>query len=278
MKEYGEPPRALLGAGIVDDLPALYRTLAGGDDYVVHTYVLTWSEKLARWLTLFSPLLLAVGGMLLFIEFKTPGFGAFGIGGIACLLVVFFGHYVAGLSGHEAVLVFLLGAALVFLELFLFPGTVVVALMGAVLMLGSLLWGMADIWPGQPSTLDFDPGVFVRPIINLSSAIAIATVLTIVLLRFIPSGWLWDRLVLQTSVTGVGSSPESTIASGGGNAGTETLIGATGRAVTGLFPSGEIDVNGRRVQARVEVGSASAGASVRVLRRADFVYVVEVVT
>jgi membrane-bound serine protease (ClpP class) len=52
-------------------------------------------------LTAFTPILLGIGMLGLFIEFKTPGFGIFGLTGIVLLGIVFFGHYVAGLSGHE---------------------------------------------------------------------------------------------------------------------------------------------------------------------------------
>lgn len=277
MKTYGEPPTPLLGAGVVDDLPALYRVLAGDSAFEVKQFEVTWSLGLAKWLTRISPILLALGGLCILIEFKTQGFTGLGIVGVVLFLIVFFGHNVAGLSDHTPMLVFLLGVTLLFAEIFFMPGTVVIALTGIVLMIGSLLWGMADIWPGQPSSLDFDPGVFVRPIINLTSGFAIACVGVILLLRYIPSSWLWDRLVLRSAVTGVGSSAESTLA-GAAAQDTASLIGATGLAVSGLYPSGEVEVAGRRLQARVEVGSIAPGTPVRIVRRADFVYIVEVVS
>ena len=67
----------------------------------------------AVWLNAISTILLGVGLLALYIEFKTPGFGIFGIVGIICLAIVFLGSYVAGLSGHEPMLVFGLGLILV---------------------------------------------------------------------------------------------------------------------------------------------------------------------
>jgi membrane-bound serine protease (ClpP class) len=270
IKEYGDPPRPLFGAGIVDDLPGLYRTLTGGPDFEVREFQMTWSVRLAQWLTALSPLLLALGGLLLYIEFKTPGFGVFGVTGIICLLIVFFGHYVAGLSGYEAMLVFLLGAALVFVEIFLFPGTVVFALTGALLMLGSLLWGMADIWPGE--AFEVTPGLFVQPLVNLSVGIALAGVGVVVLLRFLPEGWVWDRLVIKGVVGGTaqtaGAAPEA-------RAEIDAIVGRRGVAMTALRPSGQVEVGGRRYEATCQFGAIDIGDTIVVRSRGQFGLIVE---
>ena len=39
------------------------------------------------------------------------------------------------------------------LEIFFFPGIAVLAVCGVALMLGSLVWSMADIWPNEPPTI-----------------------------------------------------------------------------------------------------------------------------
>jgi membrane-bound serine protease (ClpP class) len=54
-----------------------------------------------------------------------------------------------------------------------------------------------------------------------------------------------------------------------------TLVGRTGVAVTGLFPSGQIEIEGRRYSAMLPLGSAAPGSSVRVTGRSDFGLVVE---
>ena len=151
VKEYGEPPQPLLGAGIAEDLDALLDRIHGAGNYSVQRLEVTWSERLAQYITSITPLLLGLGMVLLFIEFKTPGFGIFGISGLILLAVVFFGQYVAGLSGHEPVLFFALGAVLVALELIFFPGLMLLALTGGVLMLGSLVWS-GPAHPLQPAS------------------------------------------------------------------------------------------------------------------------------
>jgi membrane-bound serine protease (ClpP class) len=265
VKEYGEPPRPLFGTGIVDTLPGLYEKLAGGPGYEIRAFQMTWSIQLARWLTAISPILLGIGGLMLAIEFKTPGFGWIGATGIALLLVVFLGHNVAGLSGNEPMLVFLLGVVLVMLEMFLFPGTIIFAATGALLMLGSLLWGMADIWPGDFFKLT--PGVFFKPAYTLSLGFLFAVVLFAAVARFLPKTSIWSRLVLSTEVSGSAGAPIEQ--------GQVVAPGAEGVVVSPLRPTGTVEIAGRRYEARSEVGELDAGARIRVVRRADFVLVVE---
>lgn len=278
MKKYGDPPTALLGAGIVDNKEALYESLAGSRDYQVRQFEMTWSIKLAQWLTRLSPLFLSIGGLLLFIEFKTPGFGWAGISGIILLLLVFFGHNVAGLSGSEPALFFLLGVVLVLTEVLFFPGTFVPGVVGIFLIVGSLIWGMTDVWPGE--AFELRPDMFVRPIANLLLGGALSVVLILLMARFLPRGWIWDRMVLRGTVYGVSGRDRAPVAPGpvatAPAPAADALIGQIGVAVTGLFPSGEIEIAGRRVQARLDVDSAPAGTRVRVLRRSDFVYLVAI--
>ena len=94
-----------------------------------------------------SPLILSIGLVCIFVEFKTPGFGIFGVAGIILLLVFFGSKYVAGLAGQEELLVFLLGACLVLVEIFLVPGLVIPGVLGIALMMGGIFWAMVDVWP-----------------------------------------------------------------------------------------------------------------------------------
>jgi membrane-bound serine protease (ClpP class) len=73
--------------------------------------------------------------------------------GVALLTVVFLGSYVSGLSGHEPVILFSVGLVLLLLELLFFHSAGFLGVVGFLLMLGSLFWAMADLWPGRA-----DPG------------------------------------------------------------------------------------------------------------------------
>ncbi|HEY8932583.1 MAG TPA: NfeD family protein, partial [Rariglobus sp.] len=266
-KTYGEPPQPLLAAGIAKNIDDLLAQKFGAGHFTVERLEVTWSEELAQYLNALSPILMGLGLLAIFIEFKTPGFGVFGILGGVLLAIVFFGHYAAGLSGHEPALVFALGAALVLAEVLFFPGVLVAALSGVLLMLGALVWSMADLWPNEP--VNFDGDVFTRPLINLGLGVVVAVALAAVLARFLPHGRIWGRLAVGGAVAGAGVAPAVLNELDG-------LVGGEGVAVTGLFPSGQVEINGRRHEARLEMGFAEAGTPVRVVRRTDFNLIVEV--
>ncbi len=262
LKGYGEPSQPLLGAGVAATLDEVLAKEFGPGGYEVRRLEVTWSENVAQFLSDLKPLLIALAMLAMFVEMKTPGFGVFGITSIVLFAVVFISGYVAGLSGHEPMLVFGLGFILVMLELLFFPGLVFVALSGVVLMFGALIWGMADLWPNQP--LRFSGDVFLRPIVNLTLGLAIAVAMGAALIRFIPKGWFWDRLAVAEAV---GGAPAPI--------GSPDLIGRQGMAATALFPSGQIEIDGQRYEARLEVGSLAKGARVVVVRQTDFSLIVE---
>lgn len=176
----------------------------------------------------------------------------------------------AGLSGQEPMLVFGLGLALVFAEIFFLPGAVIFAVTGLALMLGSLVWSMADIWPNQPVRVSDE--LFLQPLIDLGLGLALAAGLALLLARLIPRGWFFSRLAVAGPVEGsaqvAGAPPEE-------GPRIDSLVGRAAVAATGLFPSGQVEVDGRRYEARLAFGTAAAGTRVVVRRRTDFGLVVE---
>ncbi len=265
---YGDPPQPLLGSGIYDDLDSLIAAVSDGKTVVRHDFETTWSLSLAAHLMDWSPVLLGLGILALLVEFKTPGFGVFGVAGIALIAVVNFGHQVAGLSGYEGLIVFVIGAALVFIELVFFPGLILLALPGMVMMVGGLLWSMADIWPKETPDFEFTLDLFLRPLYNLAGGAILAVVLFALLARFLPKTVFWDRLILAESVSGTSQPliPEDSARPG---------IGSEGLAMTDLFPTGEIEIGGTRYEAKTDVGMIEKGARVRVLRSDVFGFHVE---
>lgn len=272
METYGDPPQPLLGAGKAASVEELLTSKFGAGTYTIQYFEITWSERLAQYLNAISPILLGLGMLALFIEFKTPGFGIFGIAGISLLAIVFLGNYVAGFSGHEPILLFAVGLVLVAVELIFFPGVAIVALTGLALMLGSLVWAMADLWPGQPLREAWSGDAFVQPLRNVGLGLALAVVLGLALLRYLPKGWLWDKMIVRTVVAGAaqaaGAAPTAV-------AGLDALVGHRGVAVTMLRPSGQVEIDGRRFEAKVEVGGIDTGEAVVVAGRTSFGLIVE---
>lgn len=263
-KLYGEPPAALLSAGTHETLEAMLEAKYGKSKYTMTRLEVTWSEELATWLNSISPILMGLGLLAVYIEFKTPGFGIFGITGGVLLGLVFFGHYAAGLSNHVPALVFVLGVALVAVEIFLVPGTLVAGLTGAALMLGSLAWSMLDVWPDELPT--FNEETLTMPLLNVMLAVVVAAVTALALGRFLPRGWFWDKMILETAVTSDAGTPAVGM---GGSAAVDTPAeaGASGVTVSALRPMGEVEVEGRRYEARADLGSLERGEAVRVVGR-----------
>jgi membrane-bound serine protease (ClpP class) len=265
MAQYGEPPQALLGAGKAASIDELLTGKYGAGKFTVQNFQVTWSEELAQYLNAISPILMGLGMLALFIEFKTPGFGWPGAIGIILLALVFLGNYVAGLSGHEPALLFVIGVALVAAELIFFPGLVVVALTGLVFMLGSLVWAGADYWPSQPMTVNFSGEMLMQPLFNLGLALVIAIGLFALFLKYLPKTGLYQHLAVQGASTTPAQAAE--LMNG--------LIGSKGVAVTDLFPTGEIEVDGRRYQGKVAIGFVEANSAIVVTGYTDFGLTVE---
>ena len=270
---YGEPPVPLIAEGVAEDIDGLLDQVYGADNYSIQRYEPSWSEGLAQWITTFTPALLALGLLGLFIEFKTPGFGVFGVTGLILVAIFFFGHHVAGLSGFEPMLLLLLGLALIAVEIFLVPGTLVAGIAGAAMVLVSLVWAMLDIWPDQP--LELNSELLMRPLINLTLGIAGAIILMIALLRYLPHSGPWGGMVLQTAIAGAPDGIHPVHAPAEEGMPQSELVGSKAVAATDLYPSGQVTIGGKRYEARLEVGSVDAGTPLVVTRVSGFGLIVE---
>lgn len=285
-KTYGEPPEPLLSSGTVDNVDELLDHALGAGNYTIRQYELTWSESFAKWFQALAPLLMGAGIMLLFIEFKTPGFGIVGGAGIALLLLVFGSNYFAGLAGYEALLVFLLGVALLGVEVLVVPGTLVAGGLGVLLILGSLLWAMADIWPQGAEGFVFSADLFTRPLLNLGIGLVIAVFGSILIAKLLPRTRAGRSLILSASVGGkdpllAGGGQRSIDLQGAASPTTQNAedalpaIGRRGIAVTPLRPSGQVEIDGRRYEARLRLGQIDKGEIVEVIGHRDFALLVQ---
>lgn len=208
-KEYGNPPKKLLSSGTVKDVDDLIKVL-GYANVVRHDIKETGMEKIGSWLNAISPLLLIIGVVGIYIEMKTPGFGLAGIIGITAFALYFLGGYAAGLSGLEWLVVFILGLALVIVELFVYPGHVFIGVIGAVLMLAAVIMAMVDVYPAPTTTPGSLPALpalpsldkFQLPMRNLLIALVGGLAGVWVASRLLPKTPIY-RVVVSTSASGV---------------------------------------------------------------------------
>jgi membrane-bound serine protease (ClpP class) len=192
-------------------------------------------EQLALWITALAPLLLLVGIIGAYLEFKIPGASLPGIISVICFALFFLGHYLAGLAGWEVVGLFVLGLVLVLIEILFFAHTTIVfGVVGVFLMLASLLWAMIDRYPGETF---FPTGrMLVVPLLNLFVAIVAAVIVIAIFARFLPRTGLYRRFALMTS-----NPPGPSLVGAPREFATALALrpGMQGTAITTLRPSGK---------------------------------------
>jgi membrane-bound serine protease (ClpP class) len=188
--------KPLLADGIADSIADLAQKAALKGNVV--SLNPSGFEQLALWITALAPLLLLGGIIGAYLEFKIPGATLPGIIAAICFALFFLGHYLAGLAGWEVVILFVVGFALVIIEILFFAhSTIVFGVVGVLLMLASLLWAMIDRYPGETF---FPTGrTLALPLLNLFIAISAAAIVIVILARYLPRTSFYRRFALMTS-------------------------------------------------------------------------------
>jgi len=273
-KTYGDPPKPLIADGIAEDLQDMLDQRYGAGNTEMRTFEISWSEEAAKYLDSITPIILGLGFLLLFVEFKTPGFGVFGISGIVLVAIVFASNYLAGLAGFEAILFFILGLAFIVVDIFLLPGTFVFLVLGLLFIFGSVIWSLSDVWPapggGGPGGVSFtiDPDSLWLAAYQLIGALGLAFLLLWVIWKFLPKTSVYGRLVHSAA----GAMPDLVVTGGSTITGVDSLpdIGSTGVVVGPLHPLGEVEVEGTRYSASVGLGALEKGTPVVVIGYKQF--------
>jgi membrane-bound serine protease (ClpP class) len=261
LREGGAP---LLSSGTVATLDGLLEAIGLAGSRVVTVNIKT-SERIARVIEGFpvSGILLALGLLGLYIEFKTPGFGVPGIAGMACLALWFWGHHIAGLSGMLELLLFTIGVILLLAEIFVIPGFGATGISGIALIFTAILLSTVRAYPHAPPELppvSFPNLMWRDGVYNVGIAMVIVFVAGVILARYLPESNLFHRIRLDTAVSkqaGYQASDERS-----------ELVGRDGIAFTALRPAGTGDFYGRRVSvvtngAYIDKGAAIVVAEVR---------------
>ena len=250
----GKDGRPLLSAGTTANLAAVMDQLGLAHQPVVQMQI-TAVEKLARLIAAAAPVLMIIGFLGIYIEIKTPGFGLPGILGGACLVLFFWGHHIAGLAGMEDLVLFIVGIALILVEVFLIPGFGFTGIFGIALVFVSMVGAMVRIIPGGswlPAWSDLEDPVRVTGVALLITGVGV-----LILSRFLPRSPLFGRLTLATANS----------ATAGYTAGPDTapLVGKTGITVNQLRPAGTARFDGERLDVVTSGEFIEAGTPVRII-------------
>ncbi len=263
-KKYGKPPKPLISSGTVNSMDDLLEELgyAGAQQTVIAPKGL---ETLASWLNAIGPLLLIIGMIGLYIEFKTPGVILPGAIAALAFVLFFLGGYIAGLSGMEWIIVFVIGLALILSELFLHPGTILPGVIGLILIVIALVMAMVDIYPGTPMLPSLPQLKW--PLENLVIALVSSVIIAIILARFLPHTPIYRTLVSQ----GVsGGTVEKELQQQ-----QAAHIGQIGAAISNLRPGGKARFGEQVIDVITQGEMIAKGQPVRILRYSGAEAVVE---
>lgn len=222
------------------------------------TIITNWSEELVRFLDKIAPILLTIGLIGIYIEIKSPGFGVPGIVGLTSFAVLFLTKYLVGLANAPEILLFVVGIALVVVEIFVIPGFGFVGVAGIICIMLGLLWSFQDFWiPSGPSKM-IEMDILWGNLFTIGVSFVISILLFVIIVRFLPSTPYFNRLVLTTTQQ---ADEGFTVASGE----EKQMVGSRGVASSTLRPSGMADFHGKMIDVVTEGDFLPPGTAVEVV-------------
>jgi membrane-bound serine protease (ClpP class) len=217
-----------------------------------------WSESSLRWLSNYVSILFVLGLAALYLEYKMPGTGIFGIGGVLLLALALGSQFLLGMASYSALILAGIGVLLVALEILLFPGTVVLAVVGLGCLLVALVFSLQGYALPDPK-LPWQAVQMRHNLVTVLSSALGAAVLSIAALRWlVPLLPLREGPYLRASLKDLPSRAEDR---------TDPLAGRIGTVLTPLRPIGRVDLDGVEWEAASVAGLLEIGTQVRVTGR-----------
>ncbi len=198
----------------------------------INRFAVTIADRIVFFITspYISAFLLSLGGLGLFVEIRTPGFGIPGFLGIMFIGLFFGGHMLNQISSAWMPLIFVVGLALIVLEVFVIPGFGIAGILGIILMFGSVFYVFFD------NTDDIN-----MALLWLSVSVILTSVLAILATIFLPKSAPFQRFSLSTVMsTDLGYHSA-------GLEDFESFLGKTGVALTPLRPAGTARIDNKRL-------------------------------
>ena len=213
-------------------------------------------EFLSSWLI--TALLLIVGLLALYMEAMSPGHGIGGLVAAACFLLLFWSHFLGGTADWLEVLLFILGVACIAVEVFLLPGTIVPGLVGAALILVSLVMASQGfLIPETARELHTLAGTMAMIVVSCGIFVAAAVLLT----RRMDSLPLLNRLMLAPP--DAESATDKPLSSTGDP---RPAVGDLGVAHTPLRPGGKGRFGERTMDVLASGDFLDRGTPIRIVR------------
>ncbi len=235
--------------------------LAGFENYTIVEQKLTTIDRIINFLIspIVSGLLIMVilGGI--YFELQTPGVGFPILAAFTAALFYFAPLYLEGLASHWEILLFVIGLALLAVEIFALPGFGVAGVLGIVFIISGLAFAMVGNqgpdFTGVPLTEVGRAFLIVIIAFFLSLSISMYTGAKLLTSK----GRLGNKLALNTiQDTAAGYSSA--------NVKMRDLMGKTGTAYTMLRPSGKVEIEDDVFDATALTGYIDRGEQVKVVK------------
>lgn len=194
-----------------------------------------WSEKMASFIGTIAPVLMMIGFAALYIELRTPGFGAPGIIGIICLAAVFFGQYMVGLADYTELLLLAIGAVLLAIELFVTPGFGLMGIAGILAMVAGMVLSFQDFVIPKPQ-FPWQAKILMNNLLTVLASFLGSMVLIVLFFRYVfpRIGKVVQGPYLQETLADARVDSENE---------NRLLIGQTGVVCSPLHPAGKARFN-----------------------------------
>ena len=214
-----------------------------------------WADRLLD--ALASPglawLLLLIGGVGLYIELHTPGFGLGGFVSMVAFIVYFWSQHLHGTSGWLEVMLFLAGLFCLAAEIFVLPGFGVLGLGGGVLVIVSLvLASQSFVLPAN----DYQIQQLRWSLLGILGAAVGVAGMGVLLRRWLPATPGLRNVLLEPPSADLDTVDDEQL---------ERLMGLEGTTTTRLAPAGKARLGGRIHEVTSDGPLVEPGTPVRVV-------------
>ncbi|NLO23057.1 MAG: nodulation efficiency protein D (NfeD) family protein [Fibrobacter sp.] len=209
----------------------------------------TTSEKVSRFIAAISGILLIIGFGALYLEFKTPGFGLFGIIGIVAIAIVFLGQYANHIGNYLPIILLVIGVLLFVVEILVLPGTFLFGVAGILMMIIALAmtFSFSQLPSFIPEALNINSSPILFGLFFISLCAILALIFPIFVSKYILTLLPANYSPILSEDLADALSPTENLSS--------IRVGSIGVSKTFLRPVGHAEFNGQLldVQTRGEI-------------------------
>lgn len=250
--------------GICESAEQVAQLVSGDKEFTIKNFEddMTWVDNIIQFLL--NPILQSIFMMMIiggiFVEIRTPGVGLPLLTAVIGAVLYFAPAYMGHLAEHWEILLFIVGLALIAVEIFVIPGFGVCGISGIIVIVASLSLAMVD----NGVFRDLDGSLNLQPLIKPMAIVVTSFAASIGL-----SMWLVSKLYATRSFDRIALRQEMKSEEGftGVVSGLDSMVGTTVTVFSDMRPGGKVQSeDGRLHEATLKFGGfAAKGTRLKVL-------------